>query len=192
LKSAESAPAIRPHTFFRPHEAHPDSLARGYHGGSLSRVSARCSAASGLANSPQVQRRSTNVSWQSLTEERLQRHAFVAALLLTVAIASESRAQWLTGNDLERMCNTDAQNLADPQNLFAAMECLGYVSGVADAVDQENAPAGVPACFATKITRKQLMAVVKKYLADHPDQWQHPAFRLAAAAIVEAFPCPGK
>jgi hypothetical protein len=102
----------------------------------------------------------------------------VAALLLTMATMQEASAFWLSGNDLTKSCD-GSPGL-----------CLGYVVGVADVMSGPFwSDTKINACFPKGVPPRQLMAVVKKYLADYPQDLHGPAFGLVAIALALAFPC---
>ena len=60
--------------------------------------------------------------------------------------------------------------------------CVGYIIGVTEGVDVKFWSAPVP------IKTAQVVAVVKKYLDDHPEKWNQPASWLVRNALIEAFP----
>ena len=63
--------------------------------------------------------------------------------------------------------------------------CLGYVTGVANAL---LLIAG-DACVPERTTRGQMVDVAVRYLQAHPETRHHLAAALVRAALVEAFPC---
>ena len=44
-------------------------------------------------------------------------------------------------------------------------------------------------CKPKGLKAKQLFAVVKNYLNDHPEKWTEPGYDLARNALMDAFPC---
>ena len=62
--------------------------------------------------------------------------------------------------------------------------CEGYIEAHAEALTYEG-----KACIEVDIDPAQLIAVVNKYLADHPELWNRGASWLVRNALIEAFPC---
>ncbi|HTS53645.1 MAG TPA: Rap1a/Tai family immunity protein [Burkholderiales bacterium] len=112
----------------------------------------------------------------------MKRYVVGAAVLLAMQGAA---AAWLTGNDLVRDCSNS-------QNYFSYGSCAGYVMGVADMMAQPEWPYPTKACFPEQAERGQLVAIVKKYLAKHPEQLHDDALGIVASAFAQAFPCPGR
>ncbi len=59
---------------------------------------------------------------------------------------------------------------------------IGYVAGVHD----QNFRAF---CKSKNVSLGQVTAIVAKYLREHPEKWDRPAFALVTAALRGAFPC---
>src|SRR5262245_12829484 len=115
-------------------------------------------------------------------------YAIAVCLLLTSTAAQAVGLVWLLGNDLERKCNASAQDY------FALGDCAGYVTAVADMMSQPEWPYSqqAKACLVSSIERGQLVAVVKRYVAAHPEQLHFTAFSVVAVALAQAFPCSGR
>lgn len=109
-------------------------------------------------------------------------------LCLTWALPAHSDAgvrdgTWLVSvskahEKIESARNTqEASELLSQSWMFA-----GYVMGVADAFDEMlfSLPSGAGYL--------QIAAVVRKYLADHPEKWNQPAYKLTVEALNKAFP----
>ena len=62
--------------------------------------------------------------------------------------------------------------------------CEGYIEAHAEALTYEG-----KACIEVDIDPAQLIAVVNKYLADHPELWNRGASWLVRNALIGAFPC---
>jgi hypothetical protein len=63
--------------------------------------------------------------------------------------------------------------------------CASYVLGVADALQMTDAICRPNSDIATR----QTVAIVRKYVRDHPDEWAtHPVI-LIRSALGRAFPC---
>jgi hypothetical protein len=98
--------------------------------------------------------------------------AILASLLFLSPNIAFSTIIFETGNDLIEQCS---QNQAF---------CLGYVAGVADALSASGA-----ICAPKPVTVGQDVAIVMKYLNDHPERRRYSASSLAAVALGEQFAC---
>jgi hypothetical protein len=112
-----------------------------------------------------------------------------ALLFMCVAMsAHEAQAQglFLEGNELAKfMRDWDKyQNGNDQFGMFATGTFGGYVLAVSDTAEH------LLKFFVTPegATRRQLCAVVSKFLKEHPERWSEPAFLLVINALQEAFP----
>jgi len=118
----------------------------------------------------------------------MKKIVFVVALLASViseagvAEAGHKTGSWLNGNQLRQWCNEADIGL-----------CMGYVVGVADAMEAFHSYGKAfldwRACIPNDVTRGQLMAVAKKFLNDHPEDLHLAAVGIVAQSMVEAFPC---
>ena len=86
-----------------------------------------------------------------------------------------SSSSYLTGNKLYEEYNSQDYSL-----------CLGYVMGVSDAL---NARKPNLFCAPVNIKANQELAVVVKYLRDHPETWHYSAWTDIGVALALAFPC---
>jgi hypothetical protein len=94
-----------------------------------------------------------------------------------------------TGNDLYAACNS-----ADP---FGRGRCMGYVEAINDAMAmpmrQQEIPTGdfgqFRRCIPGNPTAGQMKDVVVQYLQKNPANRHQSAARLAARALMEAYPC---
>jgi hypothetical protein len=130
----------------------------------------------------------------------MKRLAVVTALAMMVA-APRAWAS-MKGEWLEKTCEESALS-------FAKGLCDGYVAGVADAnqVYEEKEGQLLPKlaadgstegarlelrwCLPKGSTGRQLVKVVKKRLAQHPEELREQAAAVIAQALQEAFPCKG-
>ena len=62
--------------------------------------------------------------------------------------------------------------------------CEAYIEAHAEALTYEG-----KACIAVDVDPAQLIAVVNKYLANHPELWNRGASWLVRNALIQAFPC---
>jgi len=107
------------------------------------------------------------------------------AMVITIAQEVGAATVRLLGSDLVRDCSAS-------QNYFSYGSCSGYLMGVADMMAQPEWSYPAKACFPDEVVRGQLIAIVKKYISNHPDQLQSPALDIVAAALAQAFPCPSR
>ncbi|MEV4782112.1 Rap1a/Tai family immunity protein [Burkholderia sp. LMU1-1-1.1] len=109
------------------------------------------------------------------------------SLLFAISLCSSTaQAGYVTGFDLntwgaanERIEAGRAINDDHATN----NKFYGYVMGVHDALD------GIVFCSPNNAKAGQILAVVKKYLQQHPELWSKEASLLAASALKEAFAC---
>jgi hypothetical protein len=69
--------------------------------------------------------------------------------------------------------------------------CLGYMTGLADAVGMAMMPV-TPSCPPGNVTPGQMKRIALKYMHDHPEKTHKAAPVLIFEAWAEAFPCPAK
>jgi len=119
----------------------------------------------------------------------MRRYLVVATVLLAMVVTTaheiEAATVRLLASDLARDCSAS-------QNYFSYGSCSGYLMGIADMMAQQEWPYPTKACFPDEVVRGQLIAIVKKYISNHPDQLQAPALHIAAAALAQAFPCTSR
>jgi hypothetical protein len=117
------------------------------------------------------------------------RLAAMATAVMLACLPASARAVTTgtagTGNELWSLC-TDTQGGVHGSGYWI---CLGYVQGIADAVDTPNGLSGWRACRPEGATRGQLQDVVTRWLDQHPEQRHYSAATLVAKALAEAFPC---
>jgi hypothetical protein len=104
----------------------------------------------------------------------------IAALAFAASFATlDARAEFLSGNDLLRHCNSTSYI---DQNF-----CKGFIVGVYDTKVHVDfcAPVG-----ATAVTVQQVHDIVNKHLNVFPEQRHKLAYLLVTDALVAAFPCP--
>lgn len=100
----------------------------------------------------------------------------LAACFLAASFTPASSA-FRSGNELYASC-------PDESSIPAKTLSLGYVMGVADAIE------GAVACPNPRVGSGQMRDVVCTYLRDHPESRDKPAGYLAVLAIAKAWPCP--
>ena len=118
----------------------------------------------------------------------MMRRYLTAATLLVATVTTSTQEVGaatvrLLGSDLARDCSAS-------QNYFSYGSCSGYLMGVADMMAQPEWPYPTKACLPDEVGRGQLVAIVKKYIASHPNKLQDPALDIVPTALAQAFPCP--
>ena len=111
---------------------------------------------------------------------RLVAMAVAIAMTCLPASAQELRA-FYTGNDLRSRCSDTSP--------YQAGLCMGFVTGIADAMGIAAILGGRRACIPLAATEGQALDVVKRFLEQHPAEPQEEAVSLVAQALSEAFPC---
>lgn len=99
----------------------------------------------------------------------------IATLALASALSTAAAGEFISGNTLLADCRSTSA--------VARMDCLGYVTGVHDALY------GVTICSPQGVTRGQLRDVVVQALASRPEALHRSADRLVGAALAAAWPC---
>ena len=108
------------------------------------------------------------------------------ALLASASMVSQASAKgsFLTGNGLLNQCQDNSP--------FPQGDCVGFTSGVSDAM-ASNTLNGWTACVPpNQVTRGQVKDIAVQFLVKHPELRHLTAVSLVASALGEAFPCPAK
>jgi hypothetical protein len=96
-----------------------------------------------------------------------------------------SYSQFRDGNKLIEDMREYEKQLRGEQvvNYFSEGYFMGYVAGVFDVTCLLN-------LFSTptNVTQGQICAIVVKYLNEHPEEWNQPAFNLIINALHKSFP----
>jgi hypothetical protein len=102
-----------------------------------------------------------------------------AAITVCLLGASTPAAgnQFLSGNDLLQLCDTD----------YA--QCDGYVEGVIDHLEASRANERLSPCVPIGTDGEQAKNVVVKYMKDHPQMRKEPAWAVVDIAVVTAWNC---
>jgi hypothetical protein len=106
--------------------------------------------------------------------------AFLALAMLALNSA-KARAAYHDGGDLLQDCASSSE--------VERTYCLGYVVGIADAIDLARERNKKPSCVPAGTTPAQLRDVVSKALASHPAAQSRPAAGLVARAIRQTWTC---
>ena len=114
-----------------------------------------------------------------------------AVLLLTgIILRTQAAAGFFTGTQLLHDCAST--------NPAEAADCLGYITGIADAIGTAQPLLhdrfGIPpvVCVGPDVTRGHLREVVVAHLRETPAQQPEEAGRLVVEALMATFPCPDK
>lgn len=90
------------------------------------------------------------------------------------------------GNDLFSQCVVgDADNL----KYLKDAECRGFIIGVSDHLAMWRDTLDLPDCKPAGVRKGQIVAIVVKYLENHPEKRHEPANELVMYALNSAF-CP--
>jgi hypothetical protein len=113
----------------------------------------------------------------------------VIALLLWLC-TSPAIAYFYTGNELK--AKLDAYNRAGGPNATGVdfqegQNAMGYITGVYDALSATSL-----CTQGQSVTVAQTVAIVSRYVRDHPEQWGRSAYVMVVSALVDAFPCARK
>ena len=95
--------------------------------------------------------------------------AICACMLLFTA--TTANAHFYSGNDLYRMCRGSIDEVE---------QCLGYVEGVADAIEELPIGMGLPPCVRSGV----------RYLEDNPQSRDEDAWLLVTTSVGNAWNCP--
>jgi Rap1a immunity proteins len=118
----------------------------------------------------------------------MKRIAGGLALAMGVGLAASSPASaaappsagiFVTGEDLWTRCS-------GPSEAF----CAGYVAAIADILG--TGKLALRACLPGSATLPELVEVIRRYLAEHPDERAYTAYSVASYALLQRFPCPAK
>jgi hypothetical protein len=128
------------------------------------------------------------------------KRSLISSLVLTafICVAGDASAQSATPRPMQpdgRTMFMNGTTLLDACQKAGDAFCLGYVDGIADAIN--NSPTSIYrpdrsialVCTTTAITGRQLVDVVVRFVQQHPEIRHNAAANLVAAALSDAFPC---
>jgi hypothetical protein len=120
----------------------------------------------------------------------------LAAVLVTLAptsgsVQGDANAGMIAfGNQFYNRCVAaeSPRNGVDDTTLFF---CLGYMEGLTHGVMAAEIPqTSKTFCLPSpEVTNQQLVRIVRKYIADHPEKTHEVTAILAVEALRKAFPC---
>jgi hypothetical protein len=102
-------------------------------------------------------------------------------------LAAAPAGSFMTGQQLLAACGS--------ANIFESADCLGYITGIADAVGAFQPVLGerfaVPAvvCLRAGVTRGELRSVVVAHLREEPAREAASASALVVEALMQTYPC---
>ncbi len=105
---------------------------------------------------------------------------YLAMALMSCALSAQANGYGENGNIM-------ADGLDNNGSTWLRGMYSGYVWGIADTLELSGL-----VCIQNGVTRKQLVDVVIRYLAAHPEFRQLHAEALTGVALMEAFPCKKK
>lgn len=100
--------------------------------------------------------------------------------------ASNAFSFFISGNELIIDMKEWEKPSGDSTTQAFALSYLSYTTAIAESLEFEGY-----ICHPSpeNVTRRQIGAVVAKYLNDHPAEWSEPAYYLVRRALVGAFAC---
>lgn len=109
--------------------------------------------------------------------------AGIAACVIPIA----GLASYVDGNKLHELLGVAAEaergNSKGVEDAYGSGFVIGYIAGVADTNN------GVLLCRTPDVPLRQIVAIVKQYLDDHPEDRNRPAEWIVLKALSGAFPC---
>ena len=108
----------------------------------------------------------------------------VGLFALMLALAAPARAQGVNLSAV--MGNVLAQECAGDESKAAADFCNGYILGAADQLQV----IGKTCRPASDTAIQQTIAIARRYLREHPEEWPKHGFFLVQTALMQAYPCP--
>lgn len=112
----------------------------------------------------------------------------LAVMMFAAPSAWGSGTGPFAGQHLVQLCEGSKEGADDSG-------CVFYVSGVIEGMWIASTTRGITVgplhiCTPEASTEAQFVAVVRKWLKAHPEQWHLSAVALIAKALYDSFPCP--
>ena len=117
------------------------------------------------------------------------RPLLTAVLALALLAPAPALAANVSGQQLLALCTA---NMGGTGNELEAAECLGFVVGVADTFDCEEAEHGLRWNSSVNISQPKIVQIVVQHIEQHPTDLISGGHYVVAHALAEAFPCPSK
>jgi hypothetical protein len=119
---------------------------------------------------------------------------FAAMAVFWLLFASAAHAQQVDGAELKKMSDAYKRSISgrtlQPDEISSSAMFVGYVVGVENTLNVTKLGGFV--CTFGNVPKEQIVAVVSKYLDDHPSDRNASAIALTSVALMEAFPCAAK
>tara|TARA_A100001015_G_scaffold167857_1_gene186578 strand:+ start:318 stop:827 length:510 start_codon:yes stop_codon:yes gene_type:complete len=114
--------------------------------------------------------------------------------LVAWVFSLEARAEYITGSFLAGLCASVSEDTADAGEAWESGGCVGYIVGVADALDHQHWEAsgglnGGEYCMPSEASRKEILEVVISSLHENPDNAESLAVALDCNALIDTFDC---
>ena len=108
---------------------------------------------------------------------------------LALSVPMPASAKFMSLPDLHKAC---AAEQGSPAFILHYTECLQYISGVSDYLDEQRVLEGKHACIPEAMRNFELRQIVLTYLAAHPETWHLPAPGIVRQALQQGIPSCNK
>jgi hypothetical protein len=124
----------------------------------------------------------------------MKRFVLVGIGLVMWVYSLEARAEYMTGGFLAGLCASVSEDTADAGKAWESGGCVGYIVGVADALDHQHWEAsggldGGEYCMPSEASRDEILEVVIASLHENPDNAESLAVALVYNALIDTFDC---
>ena len=107
---------------------------------------------------------------------------------------SRSRAEYMTVGFLAGLCASVSEDTTDAGKAWESGGCVGYIVGVADALDHQHWEAsggldGGEYCIPSEASRDEILEVVITSLHENTDKAESLAVALVYNALIDTFDC---
>ena len=114
--------------------------------------------------------------------------------LVAWVLSFEARAEYMTGGFLAGLCASVSEDTTDAGKAWESGGCVGYIVGVADALDHQHWEAsggldGGEYCIPSEASRDEILEVVITSLHENPDKAESLAVALVYNALIDTFDC---
>lgn len=108
-------------------------------------------------------------------------------IILGLILTLNLQANFKDGNDLvKNKAEYEKPDNDKTINWFGVASYMSYIFGVHDSLE------GILICTPSKVNGRQIIAIVGKYIDNHPEKWNQPASYLVVPPLLNAFPCKKK
>ena len=114
--------------------------------------------------------------------------------LVAWVLSLEARAEYMTGGFLAGLCASVSEDTADANKAWESGGCVGYIVGVADALDHQHWEAsgglnGGEYCIPSEASRDEILEVVVTFLHENTDSAESLAVALVYNVLIDTFDC---